>query len=72
MQLLKRVGATRVIGNFRHVITQAYREILQREPDPGGLEGWNKGMQSVADGGTGVTEALLRETFEASILHQAA
>jgi hypothetical protein len=43
--------------NYRHVVEQAYREILKREPDPGGLEGWNEAMNA------GTTEAQLREAF---------
>lgn len=45
------------MSNFRHVITQAYREILKREPDPGGLEAWNAQMNA------GTTEAQMREAF---------
>jgi hypothetical protein len=41
--------------DFRHVITLAYNRILLRDPDPGGLEGFNDAMNS------GLTEAELHE-----------
>lgn len=43
--------------DFRHVIRAAYVEILKREPDPGGLDGWNDAMNH------GTTEWQLREAF---------
>jgi hypothetical protein len=43
--------------NFRHVVTLAYNRILQREPDPGGLESFNRSMNE------GLTEAQLHEAL---------
>ena len=43
--------------DFSRIIREAYREILDREPDPGGLANWNSAM------GAGLTEAQLREAF---------
>lgn len=43
--------------SYRRVVTQAYREIFNREPDAGGLEHHNKRMRD------GVTESELREGF---------
>lgn len=42
---------------FRKPITQAYREILDRAPDPFGLQDWDSRMQA------GLTEADMREAF---------
>jgi hypothetical protein len=41
--------------DFRHVIRDAYLDILLREPDPGGLETYNQAMNA------GLTEERLRE-----------
>jgi hypothetical protein len=43
--------------DFRHVITLAYNRILLRQPDPEGLEGYNRAMNS------GLTEAQLHEAL---------
>lgn len=43
--------------NFRHVITDAYMRILLRPPDAGGLESYNRAINS------GLTEAQLRESL---------
>lgn len=43
--------------DFSRIIREAYAEILEREPDPGGLAHWNAEMRS------GLTEARLREAF---------
>lgn len=42
---------------YRHIIEKAYREILLREPDPAGLEGYNVAMKF------GATEADVREAL---------
>lgn len=43
--------------SYRKIVTQAYREVLGRKPDPGGLEHHNGRMRG------GLTEAELREGF---------
>lgn len=43
--------------NFAHIVELAYRAILGREADPGGLAHWNERMQA------GLTEASLRDMF---------
>jgi len=45
--------------NFRHVIRDAYVEILLRAPDPGGLENFNRGMNQALTL-EALREALLR------------
>ncbi len=44
-------------ADFTLIIQLAYREILQREPDPGGLAYYNQQMMG------GMTEAAMRETL---------
>lgn len=44
-------------ADHTHVVTQAYREILLRDPDPGGLAHFNAQLSA------GMTEAALRETL---------
>lgn len=48
------------MANFTHVVSLAYREILLREPDPGGLAHFSTLMQE------GLTEASLRESLARS------
>jgi len=43
--------------NFGPVITLAYERILGREPDPGGLETYNRSMNQ------GMSEAAMRESL---------
>ncbi|MCI0409132.1 MAG: DUF4214 domain-containing protein [Acidobacteria bacterium] len=43
--------------DFSPVITLAYVRILSRPPDPGGLESYNRAMNS------GLTEAQMRESL---------
>jgi hypothetical protein len=43
--------------DFSKVITQAYIRILDRPPDPGGLDNFNRLMNS------GLTEAMMREAL---------
>ncbi len=43
--------------DFSPVITLAYMRILSRPPDPGGLESYNRAMNS------GLTEAQMRESL---------
>ena len=43
--------------DFSPVITLAYMRILERPPDPGGLEDYNQAMNS------GLTEAQMRESL---------
>jgi hypothetical protein len=43
--------------NFRHVVRDAYVDILRRAPDPGGLEGYNTAMNQ------GLTLEQLRESL---------
>lgn len=31
--------------DFTPIVSDAYREILGRAPDPGGLDGWNRSMK---------------------------
>jgi hypothetical protein len=45
------------VPDFRHVIRDAYLEILLREPDPGGLEGYDRQMN------LGLTEEAVRESL---------
>jgi len=45
------------VTDFSRVIRETYREILERDPDPGGLAHWNSEMRA------GLTEASLREAF---------
>jgi hypothetical protein len=45
--------------DFTPIVSDAYREILGRAPDPGGLDGWNRNMnQGLSE--AGMREALLR------------
>jgi hypothetical protein len=53
----REVIAESAMPNFRHVVTLAYQEILQRLPDPGGLEHYNGLMNN------GLTEGQLREAL---------
>jgi hypothetical protein len=41
--------------DFSPIVSDAYREILDRAPDPGGLASWNRAMND------GLTEAGMRE-----------
>ncbi|HSD28248.1 MAG TPA: DUF4214 domain-containing protein [Vicinamibacteria bacterium] len=43
--------------SFAKVVREAYRDILAREPDPGGLASFNDAMNQ------GMTEALMREAL---------
>ena len=43
--------------NFSRIISLAYLRILERPPDPGGLENYNRLMNQ------GLTEALMREAL---------
>lgn len=43
--------------NFANIIGLAYLRILSRAPDPGGLENFNRLMNS------GLTEAMMREAL---------
>ncbi len=43
--------------DFSRIITLAYMRILDRFPDPGGLESYNRAMNS------GLTEAMMRESL---------
>ncbi len=43
--------------NFTNVISLAYLRILGRPPDPGGLDNFNRAMNS------GMTEAMMREAL---------
>jgi hypothetical protein len=45
------------MANFSRVITLAYLRILERPPDPGGLENYNRLMNQ------GLTEAMMREAL---------
>ncbi len=45
------------MADFARIIREAYREILDREPDPAGLAHWNSQMRA------GLTEAQLREAL---------
>lgn len=45
------------MNDYRPIVKQAYHEILNRDPDPGGLESWNKALNA------GTTEAQMREAF---------
>lgn len=45
------------MADFSRIIRDAYREILEREPDSRGLADWNAAMRA------GLTEAGLREAF---------
>ncbi len=51
------IAQGRAMPNFRHVITLAYSRILLRQPDPGGLENFNRAMNQ------GLTEAQLHEAL---------
>lgn len=43
--------------DFSRIITLAYMRILDRFPDPSGLESYNRAMNS------GLTEAMMRESL---------
>jgi len=43
--------------NFSRIVSLAYLRILERPPDPGGLENYNRLMNQ------GLTEALMREAL---------
>jgi hypothetical protein len=43
--------------NFGRIISLAYLRILERPPDPGGLENYNRLMNQ------GLTEAMMREAL---------
>ena len=43
--------------NFSRVITMAYLRILDRPPDPGGLQNWDQLMNG------GLTESMMREAL---------
>ncbi len=43
--------------NFRRIVSLAYLRILERPPDPGGLEHYNRLMNQ------GLTEAMMREAL---------
>src|SRR5574341_796699 len=43
--------------DFAPIVSDAYREVLDRAPDPGGLSFWNRAMND------GLTEAGMREAF---------
>ena len=43
--------------NFGRIISLAYLRILERPPDPGGLENYNRHMNQ------GLTEAMMREAL---------
>jgi hypothetical protein len=43
--------------NFARIVTLAYMRILERPPDPGGLENFNRLMNE------GLTEAMMREAL---------
>jgi hypothetical protein len=45
------------MANFSRVITLAYLRILERPPDPGGLENYDRLMNQ------GLTEAMMREAL---------
>jgi len=45
------------VPNFSRVISLAYMRILERLPDPGGLENYNRLMNE------GLSEALMRESL---------
>lgn len=45
------------MANYRHVIEQAYRQILGRDPDPTGLADYDKAMNGT------LTEAAMRESL---------
>jgi len=45
------------VPNFSRIISLAYMRILERLPDPGGLENYNRLMNA------GLSEALMREAL---------
>jgi hypothetical protein len=45
------------VPNFSRIITLAYMRILERPPDPGGLQNFNQLMND------GLTEAMMREAL---------